>query len=536
MKTLIVDDERHAREAIRMLIDWSRYGIRTVLEAESVEEAVRLIDTENPEIIFTDMVMPGHDGIELLSWISAKAPASKIIVVSGYKDFYYVRNTVKFGGLDYVLKPIDPDQIQEVLDKAVRQWHEEAAARGQVMESERRRNKIRFLYWDQFFSRLLQQARLEASAVQEFLAEFGLRELPERAQVVTIDTVWLHPRLLKRLSGNTDLLHFILHNISNEYLLESQAGFAFQDLNRKGIAMIIWKTESASFILERINKGMLKTFGMRLHFGVGDPAAFPGALQHSYEQGLHALSERNLLREDSFIHLRHTAAQPAKANLHRLEQLIGLALYSGIEQSILDATAEWFNQVERLDCMTPKLYEEWWKEFVVFINRWNTDHLNGNLRFDWPMPFYVPIDSEGRLSFELWRERVASTLLLLSRAFAEASRREKHVVYDIARYLEENYMEEKSIQEIAHMFGISKEHLSRKFKQELKMTPSDFVTDVRMKHARLLLANPWMKVNAVALRTGYQDEKYFSKVFKKWTGMTPHEYRKTLSLTEPHNR
>jgi two-component system response regulator YesN len=533
MKALIVDDERHARDAIRMLIDWEDYGIDKVMEAENITDAILLIETEKPEMIFTDMMMPDHDGIELLSWVSNQSPASKIIVVSGYKDFNFVRNTVKFGGLDYVLKPIDADQIKEVLAKAVEQWKRESCERIQVLENVMRRNQIRFLYWNQFFSKLLHRPVMEPSGEQEFLEEFGLKRMPEQAQLVIIDTIWNDPNLMKKLSGSSDLLQFIFHNISNEYLSELQAGFAFQDLNRKGIDLLIWKPELTSTILERINLGLWNTFKVRLHFGVGEPVSFPNHLQKSYEYAMAALTDRDLLAQEQYIHRRCSEISLMKFAFNRYEQHIDLAMCSGIPENITNTVAQWFALIEQLECITPRFYEEWWKQFVIFSNRWNTEHLDGEARLDWPEPYYVPLNTEGQWSFELWKGKIVSTLMLLSQTLMDKTGKDKHVVYDIARYLEKNYREDHSIQDIAILFSISKEHLSRKFKQELKLTPSDYLTSIRMKHAQLLLTNPNMKINAVACQVGYQDEHYFGKVFKKWVGITPVEYRKSLSREQP---
>jgi two-component system response regulator YesN len=526
MKALIVDDERHAREAIRMLIDWEDFGIGKVMEADNVGEAIRLVESERPEIVFTDMMMPNRDGIELLSWIYEKSPTSKIIVVSGYKDFYFVRNTVKYGGMDYVLKPIDPDQIQEVLGRAVGQWQKETKARDLVVEREIRGNKIRFLYWDQFFSKLLYHPSIEEGDKKELIAEFELSQLPDKVQVVVMDTVWIHPNILRKLSGNTDLLYFILHNIANEYLSQERAGIAFQDLNRKGIALLVWKTGLTCVLLERINRGLLDAFGIRMHFGIGEPCAFPMNLLQSYDQAGAALSARNLRDCEMNMHYRPAHRQVAGAPFSRHEQPIELALCSGIPDRIREIVSEWFQTVEKQDGVTTRFYEEWWKEFVVFVNRWIADHLDGELHLDWPEPFYIPLDSDGRFSFAMWKERIVSTFLLMSKTLTDKKRRDKHVVYDIAQYLEKDYKKDFNLQELANLFGLSKEHISRKFKQELKLTLSDYLTGIRMKHAKTLLASPNMKICAVAALVGYQDEKYFGKVFKKSEGLTPVEYRK----------
>ena len=119
MKVLIVDDERHVREAIRLLVNWDSYGIETILEAQDGNIAMEILAREQPQIVFTDMMMPGIKGTELLAWIQQHAPRTKTIVISGHDDFDFVRKTVMYGGIDYILKPIDPLQLNEAVEKAV---------------------------------------------------------------------------------------------------------------------------------------------------------------------------------------------------------------------------------------------------------------------------------------------------------------------------------------------------------------------------------------------------------------------------------
>lgn len=125
MKALIVDDEKHVRDGLNLLADWKGNGIAEVLEAENGEEATELIALHRPAIVFSDMRMPKLNGIELLEWIYNSKYSCKTIVVSGYDDFEYMRNAIYYNSFDYILKPIDPEILNETLARAVRKWKEE---------------------------------------------------------------------------------------------------------------------------------------------------------------------------------------------------------------------------------------------------------------------------------------------------------------------------------------------------------------------------------------------------------------------------
>ncbi|MEF7565239.1 response regulator [Bacillus infantis] len=119
MKAIIIDDEKHVREGLLMLAEWEKHGISSIFEAEDGEEAIRLIGEVQPDIIFTDMNMPRCDGISLLKWIHGSQCQVKTIVVSGYDDYEYMRNAIYYKSFDYILKPIDPELLNETLKRAV---------------------------------------------------------------------------------------------------------------------------------------------------------------------------------------------------------------------------------------------------------------------------------------------------------------------------------------------------------------------------------------------------------------------------------
>ncbi len=134
MKAIIVDDEKHVREGLMLLADWDKFGITTILEAQDGDEAMNLISEHNPEIIFTDMRMPKVDGISLLKWIHSANLSSKTIVVSGHDDFEYMRNAIYYNSFDYILKPIDPELLNEALERAVNEWKKETTSLGDAKE------------------------------------------------------------------------------------------------------------------------------------------------------------------------------------------------------------------------------------------------------------------------------------------------------------------------------------------------------------------------------------------------------------------
>jgi two-component system, response regulator YesN len=116
-KIIIVDDEKWTRETIKQFGRWEKYGIEVIGEASDGQEGLRLIEEMSPDIVITDMKMPGMDGIELLQVLTERFPHIKLIVVSGYDDFVYMRQAIYSKVNEYLLKPINVDELNLALEK-----------------------------------------------------------------------------------------------------------------------------------------------------------------------------------------------------------------------------------------------------------------------------------------------------------------------------------------------------------------------------------------------------------------------------------
>lgn len=117
IKVLLVDDESWNRELIRSLGSWEELGMEVLGEAEDGLQALSMIEGAMPHIVITDMRMPGADGVRLMQSLHDRFPDIQIIVVSGHDDFRYAQSAVRYGAADYLLKPIDPRELNAVLAK-----------------------------------------------------------------------------------------------------------------------------------------------------------------------------------------------------------------------------------------------------------------------------------------------------------------------------------------------------------------------------------------------------------------------------------
>lgn len=452
MKVLIVDDEAHVREAIRLLIDWELYDSAEVLEASSGREAVSMIERHAPQIVLTDMIMPAGGGIDLLEWISRSAPETKTLVISGHGDFDFARQTLRYGGMDYLLKPIDGDQLNEAFARAVDSWRAGEESRRQLREQTMEVNRFKPVYRDKLCSDLLGGPAARASAGRELAGEFALDEGPGTVRTAVLRLGERSPLWL-RYAGRADLLFFTLANVSNEVLGHGRDGYAFRNLGReREMAIFFWAGAAhAGEKLARINAGLASVIGEPLHFGLGGCAdGLAEGLRASYLQAEEALNRQQVVQAGSgsgSAAVARGAAAPHRGG--------------------------------------------------------DNGSRTGEARFE-------PEDGVYIHAFESGPAGAAGA----------------GVMEDIAAYIREHYREDLTLQDLADRFFLSREYISRRFKREFGENVFDYLADVRLERAKRLLRDSDMTVVRIAELVGYQDEKYFSRVFKKTTGCSPNEFRR----------
>ncbi|MEK3725015.1 response regulator [Paenibacillus sp. FSL H8-0034] len=538
MKAIIVDDEKHVRQAIKLLVPWEELGIDLIYEAHDGQEATELITLHKPQIIFTDMMMPLMDGLKLLEWLQTHHPSGKTIVISGFDDFQLVRHTVQYGGLDYILKPIDAEQLEAAVRKAAQCWQQEEAERQRQQQRNIEMNQIRPVYWDKVLSNFIMEPHGFEAAAEALSQEFGLdRDMKEcRLAIISLETI--SGSLKRKFQSNLDLLFFSLTNICNEFLQQKPPqGIAYRYWNSEDeIIVLLYGAHAGEELLNDIANGIWTAFKGNLDIGMSPVHPFPAGLPFAYKQAKTALRHRNLLRKDNQLHVyqEQTAVQHPALVFTDYAEPIHLSVRSGSAVEIGKAVQGWIQAIGKLSTISIEELEHWRHEYTVLRSRWLIEWF-GDRQPEFMIDasrsdFVLPLDDEGKLSLSLWQEQLTDSLTQLSNQMLEHQQQDNNAIFEIAKYIQNHYHQDITLIEIAQHFYLSREYISRKFKQQFQINVSDYITQLRVDKAKLLLLNPHLKIAQIAGMVGYDDEKYFSKVFKKWIGLSPNEYRKVSQL------
>lgn len=603
MKALIVDDESRVRKAVRLLVDWSAHGIEEILEAESGSEAIEIIRQAKPALVIMDMMMDYGSGVELMSWVSEFADTVKFIVVSGHNDFDFVRHTVRHGGIDYLLKPIEADAINTAVAKAVAAWQAEEEERRSRQRQNIRLNEFKPIYGEKLLSALIDDSGTAEGALRRLRDEGVLPAEVRRVRLLLLQTDTGDGALLKRFGGDNELMHYAIVNICNEFVLEGRKGIAFRYWGaHSAVAILLWESmDRVGELVNSLNQGLFRTLQLRLHFGVSTEGELPGSLPEQYTQASSALMRRNLLAPGEYCHLaspggagagsgaaaggssgwtpggnvgsaqgrsggwasgdaagggpgRSASAGGASAGgawvgaaggspsgsgaeppliFPQVQEAWRLAAESRRGELIAEAARHWIEEWTRRGRVTPEMLAGWKSSALLFRSQLLRETLGEEAgdaltvleRADALHPAPSVHAPFSQFAWSDWAEGLLSRL---SRELAERQHAEGNPMAEIVKYIQQHYQSEISLQEVAGRFFVSREYISRKFKQEFGINFTDYIANYRIDKSKQLMLNPHLKLSQVAEMVGFHDVKYFSKVFKKKEGLTPKEYRDKL--------
>ncbi|WP_310551476.1 helix-turn-helix domain-containing protein [Paenibacillus glufosinatiresistens] len=527
---LIVDDEKHVREAIRYFVPWDQYGVTGIYEASNGREAMELVQQHRPAVVFTDMRMPLVDGASLLEWLHSHAPYTKTVVVSGYQDFDYVKPAIVYGGTDYLLKPVSGKQVAEAAERAFELWNKEKNEREQAFRQKIQLNVLRPLYWDKALSDLVTGRKAYAELASAMEEELGLPSGAAACRMAIVSLQSAGGRLLRKLHDDVQLTAFAVANICNEILSRDRSGFAFRYWHDGAdVALLLWSREPALGLLEEINRSMEAAYRMGLEIGLSAEQPFPDGIRLAFHQAGLALDERNLLGAPAGVQEFREAALPTEnaaetEALQPLAERFGLALLTGDPERVGRALAEFCERLTGLPLLTGSVFSYWQEKIMDEIRRWLREWAGDGDARELKLPGYS--DEAGNFSLVLWQRRLMELLTELCAEFRLSRTSDSRIVLEIRDYLDRNFERELTLQHIAERFYLSRENVSRKFKQVTGENLSDYLTRLRIDKAKSLIRHTDIRLSQVAERVGYEDEKYFSRVFKKATGLTPREYRK----------
>ncbi|MFD0713537.1 response regulator [Paenibacillus sp. GCM10027626] len=508
---LIVDDEAFVRDTLRKMIQTNRLGWTVIAEAANGKEAIALMEEWEPDLVITDVRMPLLDGLELAEWIHHHRERTKVVILTGYRDFEYAQTALRYGALEFLLKPCPEREVCAVLTRLYGQLCEEEHAA---------RIRERWLE-DTTFRALFYRLPSDPKVVEQMRpALIGLRLC-----LVKVDSFF--PATRSYGAADMAILQFAVGNIIQE-LAEGQYDPArIVLLDQQHYALFIGKSkltgpDSYAVVLPEL---VTAKIGELLDIPV--TARYMGIVD-DLEQWPQLLQEFAVVMQQSAAPEEVAPAPPALAfepNYAKLLEMEGdfMSFIVLGRPELLERHLE--ERRVKIAQMPPEEARLEALACALTLDAIARKHLEYEGQFINMERELLGLESQGGPgnAAEWLTSILQQFTALLSRW---AGRKQVGVIERALSYIEQNYMDRCPLQKVAAHVYLHPNYFSALFKQETGLGYTQYLTQLRLEKAGLLLLHTDARVAEIAREVGYDDPNYFSTLFSKKYQMSPNEYRK----------
>lgn len=529
MKTLVlIDDEYFFRKSLRAFIEKLK-NYKVIGEANNGESGRKLIETLKPDIALVDISMPVINGLEMITALYPRTDTC-FVLLTGYGEFEYAKQAISLGVRDYLLKPLDYEELLNTLDKLSR----EIDLRRKEQTASSNYYQYRDLYESQMNTNIFHKICSSALSTEDFSA--FLHESPLKNDtdfIVFIIKLNRKQSSVWNLESDCALCHSILKNICLEILAQQEIPALYID-DTLVLQYVIcgFNKENVSYTskLPEICKRLMKIFCDTAHL----PACIflgtchPGqtGIKSSYEEALsllHNYSRKNLTLFKAY--------DPVSAS----EQLFQNESISQLCQELLILLRQ--NQVQQIQEFITQRFDRMQKEvshikkikisallFITTLHDFLSERGTSSNNISELQHTLDQIDVCD--STEMLKTLILSTYDKALTSFAQTTPTSKSKLVQAAQtYISQHYMDpDLHLETIASVLFVSSQYLCTVFSQEVHLTLGAYINSFRMQKAKDLLLTSSPSIQNTALLCGFTDPGYFSKCFKRYYGISPRKF------------
>ncbi|MGP4040086.1 helix-turn-helix domain-containing protein [Gracilibacillus sp. D59] len=507
VKVMLVDDEAIEREGIRMMLSRNRSNAEIVVEAKNGKEAVELATIHRPDIIFMDIKMPEFDGLVAIENILDRLPDTKCVMVSAFDTFQYAKRAMKFGIKEYLLKPSKVSEVLEAFDRMVAELNE--------------KNDV--------------NERLEqASALVEM--EFILTLMMDHVHEFNTED-WLKWLDVENTKGFAAVFSFQSESLRPEREQKSNWYRTLKD----GLSKLPYHTfvgpltgyqvpvlvKYEEYTLDQFARDVIQDIQRDLHdcqlyVGIGAIITDLQDFSRSYQEALYALEQVQNHSRAKYQVFNEQIAEKRNDRIHFEEEKALLhAIKKGDHQQGTYLFDRYFQSVQQNENYQVPIIQKTVENFFIVLSRMTKE---------------LGLDQNIQMSFDQFetatqiKEAAKAHVQDVIKQIREWRSTGVHgVLLQAKDYIEAYYQKNITLEEVAEAVGLSSYYLSKLFKEHFQITFVEYLTQTRLIKAKDLLLDDRKSLKEIALTIGYKDPNYFSRVFKKETGLSPSEYRKQYS-------
>lgn len=505
---LIVDDEKLERNGVKFLLKRENEEYR-ILEAANGKDALGVLASNHVDIMFSDVKMPYMDGLELTSHVKETYSDIEIVLFSGYNDFTYAREALRYGVVDYVLKPVDPEEFHKTLERAERHIEERREERKRLGRQEDELKKYFLVDW----------------------LYTGNSKSEENLQALTADPKDLLNRCTRMILVSASNTFF---ETEEEHFIENlkeqiQREMYYVNLNsNEALFLFSEKYTDYKGLAEKLHHFFSRQYDTECYFAVSRPVkGWRGLPSEFYE--LETLLEEQFYQPDQHVMVNGQSEQeqgdPAKADSELTEQISKDIKYKDVAHLRQD-----FERLER-KYRESKDFSEMYVKFVF----------SGIVKELYEQIAGSDEKELARKVERLYRcRKIGDILNIVSGVIQEfevcITEQEggfREEVSKVKNYILHHYSEKNlGAENLAAVVYLSPGYLSTVFKEETGMTLNRYVREIRMNKAKELLEGTGKKISQISKEVGFSSSTYFCRSFREFFGMSPESCRKGQTADE----
>lgn len=539
MKILILDDEPILRQGIINQIKRSGLEVRIIGEAGDGASGLELVRELAPDIVITDIRMPGMDGIAFIEQAQRINGKLEFIVVSGYSDFEYAKRAIRLGVSDYLLKPVEDEELKDSLTRMMSRIEERRSSRNEMNRLRKETHINRETLRQQYMTRMLHQAEQPYTSTaerDEQLSRIETKYGHYLAVVLMIEPIRLPNRSFR--SGDESLIWFAVQNILSERIaVVGRDGVLFRHVlhDRESVYLLGIDNRSRNpevkAWLEEVLYGLQTYLKLEVTIAMGTIVDRIGQVQQSYHHAKQAIRNKMVHGTGRIYDYESLQKQSGERSVllteedesklfYWLKECSAEALQGWIGQRIQSLAQAPSSTYMQLEWLCADLYLVFRK--YLLTNSSVTDWIIGEMDdlLHWLQNLSQWQDAAQQM------QRIAANIVGHLTQHNRASN--KDLMEEVRRHIEACFDKHLTLQSISERFFIHPNYFTRRFKEKYGQSFVDYLTSIRMRKAADWLRETDIKIQDIANRVGFEEASYFSNVFRKYYGMTPKQYREQI--------
>ncbi len=535
LKVLIVDDDAFSRTDLKTMIDWERAGFFISGEASSVTGAIQFIENNMPDIVITDMHMPCMSGVELIDHINKNWPQIKVIALSAYDDFDYVKQSMKKGAVDYVLKHLlNPGNLLDILETArdaVMKYRSECNQRNLITEQLSDRKSI---LCKEFIQSLITGELTDSDEIASSISTLDIN-IDKKNLVVAIaeidDFAFIEEKFSPKemdalIRTFLEMARGILSDWEKSIIEHLSKGRFIIIFSLGDVYSMLFIYNSLYTMIDRIRSGVKKYLNVTACFSASKVYSDISKISQAYREADLMLKDKfykgknSILiedterkKEDGFLCLdirdeRDLIAALRELDNEKVKQLIDM-IFDRILNNRLGSKSTQMICAELINIVNKVTKETGLEISKIYTND--------------EIPYNMMQKYETIVDIKEWIMGLYGKLIIILRNL-KVGNKHSEITRKAIEYVNKNYKKDISLSEIAEFTGVSNSYISRVFKEDCGMGFVEYLNRIRVENAKNLIENGKFKLKEIVAKVGFNNYNYFFRVFKDIEGMTPLEY------------